>query len=86
MCDTIVQTVKILMENGAKNVIVIVTHAILSSPDLERFINNDHIIKFICSDTLPQEKNKTLYPKMQVWSCAPLMGEVIKRLIDGRSI
>ena len=89
MCDTgstVMQTVDILMKNKAKDVIVVVTHAILSPPGLERFCTNEHIKKLICSDTLPQKKNKAVYPKMQIWSCAPLLGEVIKRLMNGNSI
>ena len=57
MCDTagtVVAAAKELKQAGAKDVIVCVTHGLLSGPGLDRIKNSLDVSKFICSDSVPQ--------------------------------
>lgn len=85
-CGTILSAAKTLKENGAKDVIVVVTHAILSGPGLDRINNSPEISKFICSDSIDQGDRPKKCEKMMVFSVAPLYTEIVKRLINRQSL
>jgi len=85
-CGTILSAAKTLKENGAKDVIVIVTHGILSGPGLERISNSPDISKFICSDSIDQGDRPKKCSKMLVFSIAPLYTEIVRRLINHESL
>ena len=75
-----------LVENGLSYAIVFVTHGVLSGPAMERINSNHHIKEIVVSDSLPQEFNKTLSPKLRVVSTAELFGRTIDGILTGRSI
>ena len=85
-CGTVIKVGNLLMEKGAKDVIVIVTHGILSEPAIDRINSADYIKAFIVSDSLPQQKNISRCSKLQVFSIANLMSEAINRLNSGGSL
>ena len=74
------------MSKGAKDVMVIVTHGILSGPALDRINNTDYIKEVVVSDTLPQDHNKKNCSKLKTFSIAPMLSEVITRLDKGGSL
>lgn len=77
---TIVKTVEVLKENGIKDVIVAVTHGLLSGPAIDR-INQCNDIKFvIVSDSIDQTENLKRCDKLRVFTLAPLLAEVIRRI------
>lgn len=83
---TVIKTVKNLKDEGAKDVIVIVTHGILSGPAIDR-INAEPFLKaVIVSNTLPQHNNITKCTKLIVFKIDKLLGDVVKRLVQGTSI
>ena len=89
MCDTFgtIQTVsKILKDIGAKDIIVAVTHGILSDPAIERLNNTDEVKMMIVSDSIPQEHNTKRCEKLKVFSIANLIAEVIYRIINNQSV
>jgi len=89
MCDTggtLAKCCSLLIENGAKDVICVVTHGILSGPAAERINSCKQMSKMIVSNTLPQIKNQKLITKLEVFDISNLMKEVIKRIITGNSI
>jgi len=85
-CGTILTVGDLLMNKGAKNIIVIVTHGILSGPALERINNNDYIKEIIVSDSLPQYEKQKKCNKLKTFSIIPILTEVIQKLINGGSL
>lgn len=81
---SITQAVRLTKERGARNVYVAFTHAVLSEPAVERLRGLD-ITELITTDTLaiPQEK---MLPNMTILTVAELLGEVILRSHEGRSV
>lgn len=81
---SISQAVKTVKKNGARDVYVAFTHAVLSDPAMER-LRDLPIKEIITTDTLPIPAEKML-PNITVLSVAPLLGEVILRSHEGRSV
>jgi len=81
---SLTKAAKVLQELGAKKVYACATHGVLSGPAIER-IGNSVIESLIITDTLPLTKEKQI-DKIKVVSVAPLIGEVVKRVSEGRSI
>jgi len=82
MCDTfgtIQAAAKKLVEAGSIGVIVVVTHGILSGPAIQRLNKTVEVSELICSDSLPQDRNKELSNKVSTFTVAPLLAEVIRR-------
>jgi ribose-phosphate pyrophosphokinase len=89
MCDTagtVVAAAQELKEKGAKDVIVCVTHGLLSGPGLERIQKSSEIVRFICSDSVPQGDRQSKCGKMLIFSIAPIFTEVVRRLITRKSL
>lgn len=74
-----------LKERGATEVIVCVTHALLSGKGFDLIKDSPYISRFICSDSVPQADRQEKCKKMSVFTLAPLLAEVIKRTADNRS-
>ena len=83
---TMSAAVETLVENGLDSAIVFVTHGVLSGPAMDRINSNNHIKEVVVSDSLPQDQNKKLSPKLRVVSIAELLGRTIDGILTGRSI
>lgn len=83
---TMIKTVNLLRGEGAKKVVVIVTHGILSGPAIERINSEEFLSQVIVSNSLPQERNVEKCPKLQVYKIDKMVAEVINRLVNGQSI
>ena len=85
--NSIVQAVDVVRKNGARDIYLVFVHAILSGDAVERLaaLPIKHIIT---TDTvpIPPEKMKPLEDRLTVLSVAELLGEVIKRAHEGRSV
>lgn len=81
------QAVEILKQNGAKNVYLVFVHAVLSDPAVERLAALP-LAGIITTDTvpIPDEKRAKLGDKLTILSVSTLLGEVIKRAHEGRSV
>ena len=77
-------TVKVVKENGARKVYVCVTHAVLVGPAMDR-LRDLPIEQIVVTNTLPLTPEKML-PNVKVLSIGPLLGEVISRVHEGRSV
>jgi len=84
---SISQAVDLVKKNGARNVYVLCIHAIFSSNAVNR-IAALPVTEFVTTDTvpIPQEKLILLKDRLTVLSIAPLIGEVILRAHEGRSV
>ncbi|HEX5533635.1 MAG TPA: ribose-phosphate diphosphokinase [Actinomycetales bacterium] len=81
---TIVQAAEALMENGAADVLVAATHAVLSGPASER-LRNSPISEVIVTNTLPIPE-ECRFEKLTVLSIAPLVARAIREVFDDGSV
>ena len=81
---SVVQAVNVVRTHGARDVYLAFTHAVLSPPALERLASLD-IKEIVTTDTLPIAPSHRL-PNMTVLTVAELLGEVIVRSHEGRSV
>jgi ribose-phosphate pyrophosphokinase len=84
---SISQAVSVVKNNGAKDIYMAFVHPILSHDAAERLaaLPIKHIIT-TDSVPIPEEKMKYLKDRITVLSVSELLGEVIKRAHEGRSV
>lgn len=84
---SISQAVNVVIQNGARDVYLAFVHAILSRNGAERLASLP-IKHIVTTDSAPltADKLKKLEGQLTVLSVAPLLGEVIKRAHEGRSV
>jgi ribose-phosphate pyrophosphokinase len=78
------EAVDIVLEQGARDVYLSFTHGLLVPPAVER-LGARPIKEIVTTNTVPLPAEKRL-PNMTVLSVAPLLGEVILRAHEGRSV
>ena len=81
---SIVNAVNVVRDYGAKDVLFAFTHPFFSDQAYERFASLD-LHEIVFTNTLPIAEKFHL-PNMTVLSIAPLLGEVILRAHEGRSV
>ena len=84
---SICQAVELVKKNGAREVYVVFVHAVLSGSAAER-IADLPLKSIITTDTVPvpAETRALIEDRLTVLSVAPLLGEVIRRAHEGRSV
>jgi len=84
---SMVHGVNILKEHGAKNIYMVFVHPVLSNNAAERLAALP-IKRFITTNTIPipPEKKALFGKRLVVLSIGPMLGEVIKRANEGRSV
>ena len=82
---TLCQAATVLAQQGARRIMAIATHAVLSGPAIRR-ISESNIEQLIVSDTIPLSPAGRACPKIRVLSAANLFGEAIKRIHDLDSV
>ena len=84
---SVVEAVNLAKEQGARNTYLTFIHPVLSPPAVERLASLP-LTKIITTDTVPikPEDQALLGDKLQICSIAPLLGEVILRAHEGRSV
>ncbi|MGB9521892.1 MAG: ribose-phosphate diphosphokinase, partial [Anaerolineales bacterium] len=85
--SSVSQAVNLVKTKGAQDVYLVCVHPILSQNAAER-IANLPLVEFITTDTIPLSKQKyrLLKDRITILSVAPLIGEVIRRANQGRSV
>jgi len=81
---TICQAADALFEQGAAEVMVTATHAVLSGPAVER-LRTSRISEVIVTDTLPIGE-ESRFPQLTVLSIAPLLARAISEVFDDGSV
>src|SRR5690606_26826993 len=81
---TIAQAAEALFENGAAEVLVAATHALLSGPAVER-LKDSRISEVVVTDTLPISEDRRP-PQLTVLSIAPLIARAIREVFDDGSV
>ena len=75
---------KLLKENGATKVYAAVTHCLLNEVGQKKLLEAPEIEALVTTDAVPQTSD--LGGKLKVVSIAPLLGEAIRRIHDGKSV
>ena len=81
---TLCAAAKILKDQGAAKVYAAVSHCLLSKIGQEKLLNTPEIEQLITTDAVPNID--TLNGKIRVVSVAPLLGEAIRRIHEGKSV
>ena len=81
---TIVAAAQALRENGAAEVLVAATHAVLSGPAVDR-LKNSPITEVIVTNTLPITEER-MFPQLTVLSIAPMIARAIREVFDDGSV
>ena len=81
---TITKAVDALFNEGAKDVIVAATHAVLSGPAIER-LKNSRVSEVVITDTLPIAE-ESYFDRLTVLSIAPLLARAIKEVFEDGSV
>jgi ribose-phosphate pyrophosphokinase len=84
---SIVQAVNLVKKAGARRVYLAFVHPVLSSDSAKR-LGELPVTEFITTDSIPisHEKRALLGDRLTVLSIASLLGEVIRRAHEGRSV
>lgn len=83
---TVVAATNVLKQNGLKDVIVIVTHGVLSGPAIDRINNCDFIKKMIVTNSLPQKENLSRCPKLYVLDASDLITRTLVAISKKESV
>jgi ribose-phosphate pyrophosphokinase len=84
---SMVQAVNLVKHNGARNVFMVFVHPVFSEDAVDRLVALP-VTEFITTDTIPVAPDKLVKFKgrLTTLSVAPLLGEVILRANEGRSV
>lgn len=84
---SMIQAVNLAKESGARNVYMVFVHPVFSANAADR-LSALPVTEFITTDTIPvpQEKLVKFGGRLKTLSIAPLLGEVILRANEGRSV
>jgi ribose-phosphate pyrophosphokinase len=84
---SVIEAVDIVKSHGAEKVYLVFVHPVLSHPAAERLAKLP-VTEIIATDTIPisPENKKILGDRLTILSVASLLGEVIRRAHEGRSV
>jgi len=82
---TVISAVEAITARGASEIYVVATHGVLPGDASKRITDIPHIKELVITDTVPLSENK-VNSKIKVISVAPLLGEAIRRIHEGRSV
>ena len=83
---TVCEAARLVMERGARDVIVAATHPVLVGLAMERLADSP-ISKILVSDSIPEDdRYRTIQGKIETLSVAPLLGEAIHRIHHDQSV
>lgn len=84
---SMVHAVEILKEHGARNIYMVFVHPVLSGTAAER-LSVLPVKRFVTTNTIPipPEKQGLFGDRLKILSISPMLGEVIRRANEGRSV
>ena len=83
--NTITRAAKLLHQHGAKRIIALVTHGVLSGDAIER-INASALDQVVVTNSVNQAEHVRQCPKLEVLEVGPMFAEAIRRVHHGESI
>ncbi len=82
---SIVKHAELLLESGAKEVYLSITHPVLTAPAMDK-LKSPAIRELIVTDTVPVPEEKRLSDKVKILSAAPLLAEAIRNIHQNKSV
>jgi ribose-phosphate pyrophosphokinase len=84
---SMVEAVHLLKDSGARHIYMVFVHAVLSANSAER-LGALPVYEFVTTDSIPISDAKMAYfgSRLKILSVASLLGEVIRRANEGRSV
>ncbi|TKR92231.1 hypothetical protein L596_006924 [Steinernema carpocapsae] len=84
-CGTICMAADKLVEAGAKSVYAFCVHGVLSGAALQR-LNKSAFEAVVVTNTIPQEENLKMCPKIKCIDISMILAEAIRRIHNGESL
>lgn len=84
-CGTLVKAADTVMQHGAKEVVALVTHGILSGNAIET-LNNSRLSRIVVTNTVPHAEKKELCPKLETIDVSATLAEACRRTHNGESV
>lgn len=84
-CGTLAKASDTLMKHGAKEVVAIVTHGILSGKAIQ-VLNESQLNKVVVTNTVPHEEKKEQCDKLETIDISPTLAEACRRTHNGESV
>ncbi|KZZ98134.1 ribose-phosphate pyrophosphokinase [Ascosphaera apis ARSEF 7405] len=84
-CGTLCKAAAMVMEHGAKEVLAIVTHGILSGKAIEN-LNNSVLTKLVVTNTVPLGEKKQQCDRLTEIDISPVLAEACRRTHNGESV
>jgi ribose-phosphate pyrophosphokinase len=82
---TLTKTVAALRAHGAREVMAVGVHGILSGPAIDR-LKSSPVSEVLITNTTPIEQKLERLEKLRPLSVAPLLGEAVRRIHEGSSV
>ena len=83
--ETMIAAAEAIHKAGAKDIYAVATHGVLPGDSANKLVKNSYIKEFVVTDTVPINAN-IQHEKIKVISIAPLLGEAIRRIHEGKSV
>ena len=84
-CGTLVKAAETVMTHGAREVVAIVTHGILSGNAIET-LNGSCLSRLVVTNTVPHEEKKRLCPRLETIDISSTLAEACRRTHNGESV
>ncbi len=84
-CGTLVKAADTVMANGAREVVAIVTHGILSGNAIEN-LNGSKLSRVVVTNTVPLRDKKEKCDKLETIDISPTLAEACRRTHNGESV
>jgi ribose-phosphate pyrophosphokinase len=82
---TLTESARALADAGAREVLAVATHAVLSGPAIKR-IGESPLRELVVTDSIPLRPESSDCPKLQVVTVSELLGEAIRRIHNEESV
>lgn len=84
-CGTLCKAADVLLANGARKVVAMVTHGIFSGAAVDR-LNRSQLDRVVCTNSIPLTETLAACPKLHLMDVSPTLAEAIRRLHNGESV
>ena len=84
-CGTLAKAAETLKSNGAREVVAIVTHGILSGNAIE-ILNKSQLSRVVVTNTVPMQGKMERCSKLETIDVSPTLAEAIRRTHNGESV
>ena len=84
-CGTLVKAADTVMEHGAREVVAIVTHGILSGNAIET-LNSSRLSRIVVTNTVPHAEKKERCPRLETIDISATLAEACRRTHNGESV